>query len=61
MEERVCVFVCVCLLWGWGEEVGVALHLTVIQIMIIMLAGSKRLDTSIVYDSVESLTQFPQL
>ncbi len=53
MEER--------LLWGWGEEVGVALPLTVIQIMIIMLAGSKRLDTSIVYDSVESLTQFPQL
>ncbi len=38
-----------------------ALPLTVIQIVIIMLAGSKRLDTSIVYDSVESLTQFPQL
>ena len=36
-------------------------HLTLTQIMIIMLAGSERLDTSIVYESPQSCAQFPLL
>lgn len=35
--------------------------LTRTQIMIIMLAGSERLDTSIVYESPQSCAQFPLL
>lgn len=36
-------------------------HLMLTQIMIIMLAGSERLDTSIVYESPQSCAQFPLL
>lgn len=47
---------------GGGEGmVGGLEHLTLTQIMIIMLAGSERLDTSIVYESPQSCAQFPLL
>ena len=51
--------VCVCVVRGSGG--GGLKHLTLTQIMIIMLAGSKRLDTSIVYESPQSCAQFPFL
>lgn len=47
---------------GGGRGCGGGLkHLTLTQIMIIMLAGSERLDTSIVYESPQSCAQFPLL
>lgn len=46
---------------GRGWWVGGLKHLTLTQIMIIVLAGSKRLDTSIVYESPQSCAQFPLL
>lgn len=43
------------------ERRGGQKQLTLTQIMIIMLAGSERLDTSIVYESPQSCAQFPLL
>ena len=46
---------------GRRADGGGVKHLTLTQIMIIMLAGSERLDTSIVYESPQSCAQFPLL
>lgn len=55
-EEEEGGVVAVVVMGGGGVK-----HLMLTQIMIIMLAGSERLDTSIVYESPQSCAQFPLL